>query len=282
MSNKKVKFQEKEELAKFIIENTPIGFLNESLKHLEVLVKKETLNKDKVKQAIKDYHETHFIPIYINEIKSEVIFSPKNKDNDDIYYDNGKKIRFKVDLNLNPQNIETYESKNETRIIIEKKLVEYLNYYYCMEEKRFNPNYNVYYDSLLDIIHIIISVQNINPQNYYNGEWLSCWELNLKDKKMKGSIVINTIYFEEGKAQFNFNQNYNDIVKGEDNESIAKECIGIIEKYENEVQKKIDDVTDNFTERCISKLRRRESMTGKNMIWNYDQIHFIKIKNRDT
>ena len=270
MSKKEVNYSNPKEIAKFIIDKTPIGLLDSSIKNLKVLLKEETMNNPEILKEIKNYKENHLYPISIQNVKNKVIISSVNKDSDEFYYDQGQKVRFKLNAKCQVEKLEEYESKSETRKKIEKKVIEYVNKYYNKE----NTYYNVYFDSLLDKIHVLICGQNINEKNFWSGEWLSIWELDLNDKKVTGEIKVNTIYYEDGNMQFNFKKNYETINKGKDDESIADDLIRFIEKNENEIQKNMVKTNPNSNEEFIQSLRKSVSLIGNNMNWTLDQIQF--------
>ena len=189
MSKKEI-YSNPKEIAKYIIDKTPIGYLESSIKNLTILLKEETMNNPEILKEIKNYKENHLTPITIPKVdKKKAIISSINKDSDGFYYDQGQKIRFKLNDKCEVVKLEEYESKNETRKKIEKKLIEYVNKYYILE----STFYNVYFDSLLDKIHILISGQNISKKNFWSGEWLSIWEIDLNDKKVTGEIKVNTV-----------------------------------------------------------------------------------------
>ena len=91
---------------------------------------------------------------------------------------------------------------------------------------------------------------------------------------MTGEIKVNTIYYEDGNMQFNFKKNYETINKGNDEESIANDLIGFIEKNENEIQKNMVKTNANSNEEFIQSLRKSVSLIGNNMNWTLDQIQF--------
>jgi hypothetical protein len=270
MSKKEVNYSNPKEIAKFIIDKTPIGLLDSSIKNLKVLLKEETMNNPEILKEIKNYKENHLYPIAIQNVKNKVIISSVNKDSDEFYYDQGQKVRFKLNAKCQVEKLEEYESKSEIRKKIEKKVIEYVNKYYNKE----TTYYNVYFDSLLDKIHVLICGQNINEKNFWSGEWLSIWELDLNDKKVTGEIKVNTIYYEDGNMQFNFKKNYETINKGKDDESIADDLIRFIEKNENEIQKNMVKTNANSNEEFIQSLRKSVSLIGNNMNWTLDQIQF--------
>lgn len=270
MSKKEI-YSNPKEIAKYIIDKTPIGYLESSIKNLTILLKQETMNNPEILKEIKNYKENHLTPITIPKVdKKKAIISSINKDSDGFYYDQGQKIRFKLNDKCEVVKLEEYESKNETRKKIEKKLIEYVNKYYILE----STFYNVYFDSLLDKIHILISGQNISKKNFWSGEWLSIWEIDLNDKKVTGEIKVNTVYNEDGNIQFNFKKNYETINKGKDDDSIVDELITYIAKIENEIQKNIEKDNENNNEEYFMPLRKRLSFIGKNMNWSLDQIQF--------
>ena len=273
MSKKEIDFSKPKELCKYIIENTPVGLLDSSLKSLKALLKEETLKSPEVVNAIKRYREDHLMPISIKDVKQKVIISSSNKDSDGFYYDQGQKIRFKLNSKGEGEKVEKFESKDENRQKIEDKLKEYINKYY----NKNNTIYTVYYDSIVDKIHVLICGQIINEVNFWNGEWLSIWELDLSDKKLTGEIKINTIYYEDGNVQFNFKKEYDTKIEGKD---IADELIKYIEVNENEIQSKLEKVNQNFSETYIKPLRKRISLIGDDMKWSLDQIQFSQHLNQ--
>ena len=276
MSEKEINYSNPKEIAKYIIEKTPIGLLDSSLRSLKALLKEDVLNSPEVLQELKNYKENHLMPISVEKVPSKVIISCINKDSDGYYYDQRQKIRFKLNNKCQVENLEEFESKNETRKKVERKLNDYVNKYYNIKTTTFN----VYYDSIVDKIHILICGQNVNEANFWSGEWLSIWELDLNDKKVTGEIRINTFYYEDGNVQFNFKKNYETKNKGNDVEYMANELIRFIEKNENEIQKKMEVDNENFSEKYIKPLRKRVSLIGKEMNWSIDQVQFNLNQNK--
>ena len=268
------------EMVKYIIHQTPIGLLDSSFKNLNGLLngklKVDVTTIPEVIKEIKIYKENHLMPITVKNAKSKVIISSFNKDSDDFYYDQTQKIRFKLNDKCEVEKVEEFESKNETRMKVAKKFVEYFNKYY---NKNFTY-YNIYYDSMVDKIHILICGQNINEKNFYSGEWLSIWELDMGEKKVTGQIKINSIYYEDGNVNFNFAKNYETAINGSDDDSIANELVGFIEKTENEIQEKLERVNGDISEVYIKQLRKRVPLIGCDMKWSLDQIQFNQNQNK--
>ena len=280
MAENEIDFEKPKEIVKYIIRQTPIGLLNSSIKNVNSLLndklKENVMNIPEILEEIKIYNENHLMPISDKKLKSKVIISSITKDSDGFYYDQGKKVKFKLNSKCQVEKVEEFESKNETKKLVEKKLIEYINKYYNKEI----TYQNVYYDSMADKIHVLICGQNINEKNFWTGEWLSIWELDMNEKSLTGEVKINTIYYEEGNVQFHFKKNYETKLSGEEGEPIATELIGFIEKTENEIQTKLEKVNENFSDVYIKQLRKRVSLIGKDMNWSLDQIQFSQNQNK--
>ena len=147
---------------------------------------------------------------------------------------------------------------------------EYIKKYYNKDA----VYYNVYNNAILNRVQILISGKIINTKNSWTGEWLSIWCLDIEQKIIDGEIRINTIYYEEGNVQFNFNKKYEKTIKVTDESAMADEFLEFIEKNENDVQNKIEELNKNLSEVYVKPLRKRISIIEKEMNWSLDQIQF--------
>ena len=147
---------------------------------------------------------------------------------------------------------------------------EYIKKYYNKDA----VYYNVYNNAILNRVQILISGKIINTKNSWTGEWLSIWCLDIEQKIIDGEIKINTIYYEEGNVQFNFNKKYEKTIKVTDESAMADEFLEFIEKNENDVQNKIEELNKNLSEVYVKPLRKRISIIEKEMNWSLDQIQF--------
>ena len=274
MSKEEILHQDPKEIAKYIISHTPIGLLDSSLENLKVLIKENILKSPEINKEIIAYKENHLIPIEIQKEKTnekiKVIASPYNKDNEDFYYDQIQKIRFKLNDKYEPENIEEFLISTEIFRKISRRMEGYVDKYYNGKAL----HYNVYHNELLNKIQILISGQLINNKNFWAGEWISIWCLDIGEKTMDGEIKINTIYYEEGNFSFNFKKKYEEKVKSNDESDMADEFIGFIEKNENDVQNKIEEVNKNISEDFVKSFRKSLPVIEKKMNWTLDQIQF--------
>ena len=268
--NEDIIHQDPKEIAKYIINHTPVGLLDSALINLKVLVKKDVIDSPEIQQELNKYKQDHLIPIKIPNLQKKVIISPYNKDSDEFYYDQIQKIRFKLNNKYEPENIEEYDVNTEIFRKIWRRVDEYIKKYY----KENNIHYNVYHNTFMDKIQILISGKISDNKNSWVGEWISIWRFDLEQKNMEGEIRINTVYNEDGNVQFNLKKNYEGKIKSKDESDIADEIINFIEKKENEVHDCIGKINDNISEEYVKPLRKRISIIEKDMNWSLDQIQF--------
>lgn len=116
-------------VAKYIIRNTPIGHLKETLENLKNLIGPNIIEEKEVQDEITSYEEEHFKQVPLNEDK--IILSKFNKDEDGFYHDQSKKLKIAISpLNENIEKLVEIESPSTFRDIIDKHLEEYKNKFY--------------------------------------------------------------------------------------------------------------------------------------------------------
>jgi capping protein alpha len=257
-------------VAKYIINQTPIGHLNKSIQNLKNLIGEESMESETIKKEIQNYAENHLSHVQYNNEGNKLIISNVTKDNDGFYYDQGQKIKVKLNISDGGINsIDSIEDTDSLRQEIDTKIKSYLDKYYTNGISKSN----IYINNETNQIIILISAHNINMKNFWSGEWLSTWEYDIKSKKLKGNIKANTYYYEEGNIQFNLNTNFDESVSGNSNSDIGNNIYKIIEKSENNVQVELESVYDNFSNDYIKPLRRKLPVTGTKMNWNINQHH---------
>ena len=57
-----------------------------------------------------------------------------------------------------------------------------------------STQFSVYTDQ--SVLKIEISCHNLNFKNYWGGEWLSSWNVDLKSESISGLIKVHNHYFE--------------------------------------------------------------------------------------
>lgn len=79
---------------------------------------------------------------------------------------------------------------------------------------------------------IEISCHNLNFKNFWGGEWLSKWTVDLNSKSISGSIKVHNHYFEQGNIQINLNK---DVASSNLTNFTAKAIVDFVDKTETKV-----------------------------------------------
>ena len=264
------------EAAKFIIENTPIGLLNDINNYIKLIDEKLTYSSE-YNNIIKKYEEDHFKQIPLENDKS--LITNYNKDNENYYHDQTKKYKVQIlPLSENFEKLEKLTDENILQTLIEKEIANYQNKYYTKD----NTSHNVFYKELEDgnfQVNIEIGSQITKQQLNHTGEWLSHYILSKvknNEYNLKGEICIKTYYYEDNNSHFHLNENLNENFSAKNDQEISKKVIEIIEKKENQIQVKCNEIFDNFTENIMKPLRRKVSLISTKMNWD---INLLSLQN---
>lgn len=101
-------------VVKYVIKNTPIGHLKETVENLKTLVGSALLENQAVLDEITLYEETHLKQMHLNEDK--IIIAKQNKDEEGFYHDLAKNLKIAV----NPLN-DNIEKISELNVDAEQK-----------------------------------------------------------------------------------------------------------------------------------------------------------------
>jgi hypothetical protein len=77
-----------------------------------------------------------------------------------------------------------------------------------------------------------ISCHNFNFKNFWGGEFLSSWVVDMQSEFLQGQVKIHNHYFEQGNIQFNMNKSFGPIQL---KTMTAKAIVDQISKQETDV-----------------------------------------------
>lgn len=87
------------------------------------------------------------------------------------------------------------------REAVEKEALEYVNDHYP------NGVCTVHTTENNEIVIAIVD-NKYNPNNFWNGRWLSSWIYDTQSHSLKGSTKVNVHYYEEGNVQLNADKTF--------------------------------------------------------------------------
>ena len=97
---------------KYIIRNTPIGHLKDTLDNLKIVIGSQIFEEKSIKEELASYEEEHFKSVNFNENK--ILISKYNKDSENFYHDQTRKI--KISLAPLSENIESIRDLDDSEI----------------------------------------------------------------------------------------------------------------------------------------------------------------------
>lgn len=81
-----------------------------------------------------------------------------------------------------------------------------MNGYMARQFRRGTTQFGVFADE--QSVKVEISCHNFNFKNFWGGEWLSSWIIDVANETISGSIKVHNHYFEQGNIQFNLNRDF--------------------------------------------------------------------------
>lgn len=257
--------------AKFIIDNTPVGLIQEIDDNMKTLNSHLEESKE-FKDLIMSYEEEHFKQVPLGEDK--LILSKYNKDEQGYYYDQTKKYKLLINpLSENFEKLEKITPNYPLQVLLDKKVNEYKEKYYTKEK----TSHNIFYEEKDNKckVKVLLSSHHIELKNYQTGEWIACYVISPKDQgeySIEGEIKINTFYYEENNTQFHLEEKVTETIKASTDEELCNKIIELIESKENKIQTDLTEAFDSFEEEYTKPLRRRLPMTRMKMNWSLNQL----------
>lgn len=88
------------------------------------------------------------------------------------------------------------------------EIMKAMNSYMNNLFRKGTSEYSIYSQPDGSEFRIEISCHNLNFKNYWGGEWLSSWVVNVNAGTISGHIKVHNHYFESGNIQFNLDKQF--------------------------------------------------------------------------
>lgn len=112
------------------------------------------------------------------------------------------------------------------------EIVGKMEAYVGRQFRKGTTHYSVFTDQ--SQIRVEISCHNLNFKNYWGGEWISGWTVDLSNDSVSGHIKVHNHYFEQGNIQFNLSKA---VPATKLNNLTGKAVVDFISKHETNVRK---------------------------------------------
>lgn len=111
-----------------------------------------------------------------------------------------------------------------------------------------------------------------NPTNFWSGRWRSEYAIDLTEKKVKGRILVNVHYYEQGNVQLetkhNLSFNIPPTVASAAPATAATKILALIAEEEGKYQVSLNETYTEMSEKTFKGLRRALPLTRQKLDWD--------------
>ncbi|CAO3629396.1 unnamed protein product [Cunninghamella blakesleeana] len=257
--------EKKVKIASSFLLSSPPGEVNDVFNDVRALVDNDEALQDDILSALEQHNLEQYATVIPTGFDYPVIISTYNK-LEDRYFDPRSKKSFTFNhMSLAAENIEEYEAEDNSldtlRSNIDEAFGEYIKDHYpegissvFVKEKKI----------------IIATVDNkYNPNNFWNGRWLSTWIYDTQSNQLTGKTNISVHYYEDGNVQLNADKTFEATIPNNDDAaklvaSLIKEISTLEKKYQTTMNNSYNELSDD----TFKGLRRALPLTRNKLDWN--------------
>lgn len=141
--------------------------------------------------------------------------------------------------------------------------INQLNAYVSRQFRKGTTHFSVFVDS--STLKIEISCHNFNFKNFWGGEFLSSYVVDLSSDNISGTAKFHNHYFEQGNIQFNLKKSLPSLkLKSQS----AKDIVAAINKLETEYQEGLESMYEEISEKLLKGMRRILPVTRTKFDWS--------------
>ncbi|CEG72731.1 hypothetical protein RMATCC62417_08234 [Rhizopus microsporus] len=261
-----ISVEDKVKIASSFLLSSPPGEVNDVFNDVRILVNDDEALQDGILQTLEQYNTEQHITVRLPDTDYDVIVCKHGKVGEDRFLDPRSKKTFKFDhMRLTASDLEDYvvESPLESlREAVEKEALEYVNDHYP------NGVCTVHTTENNEIVIAIVD-NKYNPNNFWNGRWLSSWIYDTQSHSLKGSTKVNVHYYEEGNVQLNADKTFEaQLTEISDEKQQAVALLKQITTFDRAYQSTMNESYNELAENTFKGLRRTLPMTRNKMDWS--------------
>ncbi|XP_063932181.1 F-actin-capping protein subunit alpha-1-like [Zophobas morio] len=255
---------EKVQYASEFILAAPPGELKEVLNDVRVLLNDDTLLKDYVLPRLFTYHQEQFTPVDLPNQNQTLITSHGWLESKD-YLDPRSAQYFTFDplsqkaSDLRPIKLD--QDNEDLRKKVEALVDEHVKDIY-------STGVSAVYTSA-DCIIVCIESHKYNPNNYWNGSWLSEYIWKFKSGEVSGKLKIQVHYYEDGNVQL---LSHKDV---EGKATTPEDFLKFLQSSELEYQQGVNENYLQMSDTTFKALRR--TMPPTRTLLDWDKIGSYKV-----
>ncbi|PVG00236.1 F-actin capping protein, alpha subunit [Serendipita vermifera] len=236
---------------------------------IRVIIDDDNRLQKGIDQALRDYNIAQFVTVQSPSGDHQVIISDAGRvgsAEEDRFLDPRSKKSFVFDhLGLeasDPRDEEVDEESESFRAALDNAAQEYINEHYK------DGVASVFVPSPGNLVLQLVA-NKYNPQNFWSGRWRSKYEIDLKEKSVKGAINVTVHYYEQGNVQLTtvFHPTLS-LPPSSPSPQGARQLLLQITEAENTYQTTLSDTYHDLGEKRFKALRRALPMTRNKIDWD--------------
>ncbi|XP_074311598.1 F-actin-capping protein subunit alpha [Silene latifolia] len=274
--------EQKLEIAKWFLLNSPAGEINYISKDLKALLKDDNVYNSAANEAFPLYNKCHMIFLEFPDRSGDVLVTSFSEVAKNEYLDPRTAQVGIVDhvkqvcTDTRPASDEELPSPyiEDFRCALDAEIMKYVSEaypkgvcaVYCVAGKDVEePGLNFEFV-------VVISAARLSPQNFCNGSWRSIWNVEFNDEdqmvEIKGKLQVGAHYFEEGNVQLDAKHEFKDSTLFQSPEDSAIAITNIIRQHEAEYLASLEASYLNLPDTTFKDLRRKLPVTRTLFPWH--------------
>ncbi|KAF8527514.1 F-actin-capping protein subunit alpha [Hysterangium stoloniferum] len=256
--------------ASFILQSPP-GEINDVLNDVRNIISDDESLQRGIQPALRQYNIEQFVTVDVLNQEHQVIISEAARvdGEQERFRDPRSKTTFIFDhLTLEAADVQDYQPDEEAepfRAALESATTTYVSDHFAGGVAAVHAISASKY-----IIQIVAN--KYNPHNYWSGRWRSEYIVDIDEAKLRGKVLINVHYFEQGNVQLSTTHTptfeLTPAIISSPNAASASKILALIETRETEHQTALFDSYYEMGERTFKGLRRALPLTRHKIDWD--------------
>ncbi|KAF7308693.1 Capping protein [Mycena chlorophos] len=267
---------ERIEAASTFLLQSPPGEINDVLNDVRNIISDDDSLHAGVLPALKEYNLTQFMTADVpNADHQSIVSDAARVDSTDEaqerFVDPRSKTTFLFDhLTLEASDPQPYEPEAESetfRAALEKSALSYLHAHF---HDGVASIFSAKESSKFFTIQVVAN--KYNPANYWSGRWRSEYRVDLNDNTLRGKILVNVHYYEQGNVQLSTTHDVSlslpAAITTAAPPQAATKILALIEDEEGRYQMSLNDTYQEMGEKTFKSLRRALPLTRQKIDWD--------------
>ncbi|KJA24093.1 hypothetical protein HYPSUDRAFT_39237 [Hypholoma sublateritium FD-334 SS-4] len=266
--------------SQFLLQSPP-GEINDVLNDIRNIISDDDLLQEGIQPALREYNIEQFTVVDVPETNYQSIISevarigPVSEDSEEEsqerFLDPRSKLSFVFDhLSLeasDPQPIQPNEEHEHVRSALEASALNYL-------KAHFTDGVTAVFSPKGESTHYVIQVvaNKYNPTNFWSGRWRSEYTVDLTTAQVKGKVLINVHYYEQGNVQLATTHTVSfelpPAIPSLPSNTAASKILALIEEEERKYQISLNETYQEMGEKTFKGLRRALPLTRQKLDWD--------------